>query len=65
VGPRASLDAVAKRKNFLPATDGNRIPVVYPVAVTILTELPQLLWPELRQWKSVTDPNWSSSDYHW
>jgi hypothetical protein len=31
VGPRASIDAVAKRKK-IPAPTGNRIPVVQPVA---------------------------------
>jgi hypothetical protein len=32
VGPRAGLDAVAKGKNRIITPDGNRIPVVYPVA---------------------------------
>jgi hypothetical protein len=43
VDSRAVLDAVAKRKNTLPAPAGNRTPVVQPVSlVTILTELPLL-----------------------
>jgi hypothetical protein len=40
VGPRASLDAVEKRKISCHAR--NQIPVIKPVAITILTELSQL-----------------------
>jgi hypothetical protein len=32
VGPRAGLDAVAKRKNPFPVPTGNRTPVAQPVA---------------------------------
>jgi len=32
VGPRVSLDAVAKRKNPFPAPAGNQTPVIQPIA---------------------------------
>jgi hypothetical protein len=35
VGPSASLDAMAKRKNPFPAPVGNRIPVVEPAAQSL------------------------------